>query len=274
MIEATAERRPADRTLIRAAAPELEPNVTQPTIVRDAETGEPVFVLAHLDRAVTGPLRQAARAYPATTTYRMAGSRNVSRTFGFTTARAPMRRSSCRPCSGAIDHALAHERIVAAADPLSALLGKILPDRARDDRARAAAAIRPEWILGGWWTSGVVNFDSPLPYHYDANNLACWSAMPVLRRGVRGGHLHVPEYGLVVECRDGDVCYFAGYDLMHATTPIRRVAPDGYRISAVYYTVAGMGQCEEPSAELARGRARQSDREDNMRARQEAAGLL
>lgn len=274
MIEMRVTRQAADRTLIRQAAPALEPNVTQPTTVIDQETGEPVFVLARVGSDITGPLRAAARAYPPTTTYRMAGSRNVSRTFGFTTARAPMRRSSCRPCSGAVDAAAAHTRIVAAADPLAEILGKILPTRADEDRARAAAAIRPEWMMGGWWTSGVVNFDSPLPYHYDANNLACWSAMPVLRRGMNGGHLHVPEYGLVVGCRDGDVCFFAGYDLMHATTPMSRTSPDGYRISAVFYTVAGMGKCDEPDAELARGRAAQSDREDNMRARQEAYGLL
>lgn len=55
---------------------------------------------------------------------------------------------------------------------------------------------------------------------------------------------------------------------------MRRTTRDGYRVSAVYYTVAGMAKCDEPDAELAAGRARQSDREDNMRRRQQAFGLL
>jgi hypothetical protein len=271
--ELTRARRPPDRILIRQAAPELEANVTEPTVVRDAETGKPVFVLARYGGDL-GRLRRAARAYPPTTTYRMAGTRNVSRTFGYSATRAPMRRSSCRACSGAVDAAAAHAAIAGASTEPAADPATHLPERAARDLLRATDVIRSDWFMGGWWTSGVVNFNSPLPYHYDANNLDCWSAMPVMRRGVKGGHLHVPEYDLVVGCRDGDVCFFAGYDLMHATTPLRYTTRDAYRISAVYYTVAGMAKCADPGDELAIGRARQSDAETNMRARQEEAGLL
>jgi hypothetical protein len=115
---------------------------------------------------------------------------------------------------------------------------------------------------------------SPLPYHYDANNLDAWSAMPVIRRGVRGGHLHVPEYGQVIACRDGDTVYFAGYNLMHGVTPLRRQDTDGYRLSAVYYAVRDLTRCLPPAEEFQQAQQKRVQREEGLLDRQRAAGLL
>lgn len=262
------------KDLLKTGAAAQEPNCGGDTIVRDAETGEAVAYVGRFPAELLGAYRQALRTYPRSTMLRMAGTRNEAGSFGYVARSVVFKRNGCRTCGGATANAAgaaAHATICGAAGPLFEQLERVLPERAAD--LERAQVIRADWRIGGPWTSGVVNFDSPLPYHYDGNNLPCWSAMPVVRRGVRGGHLHIPAYDLVVECRDGDVVFFPGYELMHGVTPLRRKG-DGYRISAVYYTVAAMRHCGPPDEELDRGRRQRSERETGLLARQRGDGLL
>jgi len=274
VIELTASRRPADKELLIHGAPPSDPNVHGSTVVRDADTGEAVMVVARFPADRLGAYRQALLGYPKDTTVRAGGIRNVSRTFGFTSRQALMQRNACRSCSGAMQAPNEHAEIVGAAPLLAELLASYLPERAAADRALVEAAVLPDWRMGAgsWWTSGVVNWTSVLPYHYDRNNFPAWSAMTVVRREVRGGYLHVPEYGLTVECRDGDVVFFNGNDLMHGVTPMQRVRPSAYRVSAVYYPVKRMAMCLPPAEELEHGRRARSAREDDLLTRQRAAG--
>src|SRR3546814_9025466 len=106
----------------------------------------------------------------------------------------------------------------------------------------AGAEVLPDWRLSASaaWTSGVINRESSLPYHRDGNNFEAWSVMPVIRRAVSGGHLHIPEYGITVPCRDGYAVAFFGKRLVHGVTPMKKTSPDGYRISVVYYALQGL----------------------------------
>lgn len=259
------------RELLKTGAPDLEPNCGSDTVVRDADTGEVVVLVARYPADLLPAYRAALRAYPMDVTTRMSGTHNNSRTFGYLARSVVFKRNGCRTCGGAQLAPAVHAEICDAAHVLGKVLVDALPERAGDlDRA---AEIKPEWRIGGPWTSGVVNFDSPLPYHFDANNMPCWSAMPVIRRGVRGGHLHIPAYDLVIACRDGDVVMFPGYELIHGVTPLRRVG-DGYRISAVYYTVAQMRLCGTVDGELERGRTLRTERETGLVERQREEGMI
>lgn len=260
-----------DRALLKQGVPALEPNCGSDVVVRDEATGDAMLYVGKFPPAALAAFRCAVREYPADITTRMAGTHNNSRTFGYLARSVVFKRNGCRTCGGAFAGPTAHAAICDAARLLSDLLIAALPERAMD--LERAAEIRPEWRIGGPWTSGVVNFDSPLPYHCDANNMPCWSAMPVVRRGVRGGHLHVPALDLVIECRDGDVVFFPGYEFIHGVTPLR-MKGDGYRISAVYYTVAQMRLCGSVDEELERGRRLRSERETGLIARQREEGLL
>jgi hypothetical protein len=132
--------------------------------------------------------------------------------------------------------------------------------------ARAVEEVLPEWRLapGSLWTSGVINYVSQLPYHRDGNNFDAWSVMPVLRYGVRGGYLHIPEYGIVAPCRNGQVVAFYGKRVVHGVTPMRRLRPDGYRISCVYYALRGLRNCAEYAVEVGRARRRRTERERSL----------
>lgn len=273
VIEAT--RREVDLDALRLGAPMMEATVRSPAVVVDADTKEPILVTAPFPGDLA-EYRRACLGYPRSTTIRTGGIRNISRTFGFLCRRGLVKRQSCRPCEGVHIAPEAHNVIAGAAGALGDQLAALAPGHAAHARELVRDEVLPEWLLdpAGWWTSGVVNFTSALPYHYDGANFDAWSAMVVVRRGARGGHLHVPEYDLVVDCRDGDVIYFNGNDLMHGVTPIVKLTKDAYRISAVYYPVRAMRHCLPWEEELERGRVRRSSMEADLMDRQRRDGSM
>jgi hypothetical protein len=176
-----------------------DPTVGAATIARDATTGAPVFAYLPVPGGVA-ELRAAVLATPWHHTLR--GSR----------------------------------ALVVWAGRLRAALRAALPEVADHDETQAQR-VHPRWRLGASepWSSAVVNRTVALPYHRDSYRLPVWSAMPILRRGMSGGHLHLPEYATTLPCRDGWAVFFPGYALVHGVTPMRPTREGGYRITVVYY---------------------------------------
>lgn len=247
-------------------APELDPTFAGPARVLDASTGELALIVSTLPPDLLDVYRQACLAMPMSTTYRTSGIRNESQVFGYVGRRAVLKREGCRACSAADDAPEAHAVLAGAAAWLAADFARLHPDQAARDRAHVAGAVHPDWLLpGSWWTSGVLNRTSALGYHYDRNNFrSTWSAMIVCRRGVSGGHLHLPGFDLVVPCADGDVVYFPGSIYKHGVTPFTVGRIDGYRFTAVYYSVAGMAKCQPAGVELGAAQAARTAREDRI----------
>jgi hypothetical protein len=270
----TAERRPVDvKELIRTGAPERAATIEEPTIVRDAETGALVCVVARFPGDLAR-YRWGVLNLPLDTTVRAGGIRNRSRVFGYSSRRELMRRNACRCSAAALEAPEAHSIVADSATELSAEVRRLAPERAEPDETLAKSMIDGDWLMGeSWWTSGVLNFNSPLAYHFDANNAPVWNAMVSIRKGVRGGHLHVPAYDLVLACRDGDVAFFPAYQELHGVTPLK-VRADGYRFTAVYYTIEGMKNCLPVADEVAHGARGRTQAEDTMLARQAESGLV
>ncbi|MGH9060434.1 MAG: hypothetical protein ACRDZY_13110, partial [Acidimicrobiales bacterium] len=234
--------------------------VTAPTVAVYADTGEPVFGYLPLDGV--GELRRAVRAFRF-------GASDQSRTFGFVPRRPVYQREGCGTSVLATENPAPHRTVCGFADRLAAALGRIDPGLVTVGR-EAVAGVSPDWRLGEsqLWTSGVINRTAVLPYHRDAFNFHCWSAMPVLRRHCAGGYLRIPEYGAVIPCRDGWGLFFAGHKLVHGVTPMRLTRADGYRFSIVFYALRGMRNCFEHALEAAYAKKRRTEREQDM-----AAGL-
>lgn len=250
--------------IIGDEVPQLEANVHEAGCYVDDETGEPVLIYAPYPGDFS-TFRKALIETPMSTTVRGSGMRNVSRTFGFAPKSVVMNRESCRPASMAHQQPEQHAVIVAAAKLLETFLVEEVPEVV-DYSYDKSHEINDDWRLSDdvYWTSGVINQTSALPYHRDRNNFPVWSAMPVARRKARGGYLSVPEYDVTIAARDGWVVYFNGYMLTHGVTPIEIKADDGYRFSCVYYCLRGMVNCADDAREQADAKRRRTEREKQI----------
>lgn len=244
-------------------AEEREPNVTKSCIVYDADSGDPVLGYLPLDEVPL--LRKAVVGLPMTGLQRSTAFRSLSRTFGSAPRKPVQRRDACRLSAFAVDEPARHAVLERFADQLGETVKMIDPRIPEHDR-EILGVVLPEWRMGKeqLWTSGVINQSAKLPYHRDAFNFKTWSAMPVLRRGMRGGYLHLPEYDLTVACADGYALYFCGRELMHGVTPMRSVTKDAYRYSVVYYALRGMKDCYTAAMETAYGKQKRTEREREM----------
>ncbi len=250
-----------------------EPNIEEPGVYRDAVTGEAVLLYAPYPDATTD-LRRAVFATDMQATLRQgAGTKNISRVFGFTTRNVMTQKEACRPTSFSYENPDGQRTMSKTARVLGDYLHKQLPEVFESDTAKAEEVL-PEWRMteNSLWTSGVINQASQLPYHVDGANFDTWSAMPVLRRGMDGGHLHIPEYDITINCRDGWALWFNGYRYVHGVTPMQARQADGYRFSIVFYAKRGMKDCHTYAVEIGEARKRRKARELGM-VGEEASGV-
>jgi len=241
-----------------------EANVNEAGIYRDADTGEAILVYAPYPAPIT-PLRKAVLDTNYSTTLRASGTRNASRTFGFTTRSAVLQREACTPTSLAWESPEAQITLNETAEVLGEYLREQLPEVFENDM-KELEQVLPEWRMteDALWTSGVINQASALPYHRDGSNFDTWSAMPVVRRGMDGGNLHMPEWDITINCRDGWALWFNGHAHVHGVTPMSPRAKDGYRYSIVFYAKRGMKDCHTYAVEVGEARARRQEREAGM----------
>lgn len=240
---------------------EADPNIVDETFGHDADTGE--FLFAYVPVGPVSDLRKAVLSLDMSNTRRATGINNVSRTFGYRARKPVNARDGCGRTRTAGKWPEAHAALEAWAVKLADMFKGFNADQVARDAA-VLDAVGADWKMGELWTSGVVNRSSRLPYHRDKNNFPTWSAMPVVRRGMAGGYLSIPEYGLTVACRDGWALYFAGHRYVHGVTPMWKTQPDGYRYSIVYYALRGMKDCHTAALEAAYGRRRRTEREREM----------
>jgi hypothetical protein len=205
---------------------------------------------------------------------RINGLANESQTFGYTQPNALRRRYAPTTSRFAVRDPAGHALLEQAASWYADALTAHLPEIAAAAR-QITAGVDPQWQLGtSWWTSGIVNKNTPLLYHRDASNHPAWSAMLVTRWGMRGGHLHIADYDITLACDHGHVVYFAGYELVHGVTPFTASLRGAWRYSAVYYPIRFFERAGDFTAALDRGRLRETDMADDLVKRQQAAGFI
>jgi len=251
---------------------EPDPVLRGDTVV-DSATNLPIMFVGGYAGDL-GEYRRAMREVKFGLNNRASGMKNVNTNFGFTGRTPVLRRAACSICTFAHKQPKVHAVVERAASPIWETFEDALPEQAHFTR-NAALGVGDDWRMAGTpWTSGVINETSALYYHFDRNNFAgSWSAMIVVRRDARGGHLHLPEYNLTIDCRDGDVIYFPGSQILHGVTPIAR-NKNGYRISAVYYSVSKMSKCLPVEEELKWAQRQRTTQAENLMDRQRKNGLI
>ena len=182
---------------------------------------------------------------------RTSGLVTTSRIFGYA-PRNVIRNAPCRASSLAGDAPEHHDAIVRAA----AIAGKYY-HKYNPELATLHQQLTDEKVLGNYklgktmFTSGIINDNNPLLYHFDAGNYkGVYSAMFGFKKGIEGGFLSVPEIDLGFKIGNKSLTLFDGQGLIHGVTPITKTHPDAKRYTIVYYSLQQMWNCKTPGTEL------------------------
>ena len=207
-------------------------------------------------------LRRALHAMEYDKDYRASGLKIESTTVGFM-PRVTMRRDFCGAAAAARHWPGPHAEVCrwslaaeayywAAAAELHAQHAGLTRDNVEKDY----------WMEGGIFTSGIINHNSQLHYHFDKGNYRrVWSAMLGFKEGITGGYLVLPEFRIAAQISDQSLLMFDGQAVFHGVTAIKKVAKGAHRYTIVYYSRQGMWNCDPPAVELSRIRKLKTRRE-------------
>jgi hypothetical protein len=193
--------------------------------------------------------------------YRSDGLPHTSQTIGYL-PRVTTRRDYCTATKTAMEYPEAHKAIVAAAPWIGTYYRSINPRLFFRHRMLATKVLSSFQIEGGPFTSGIINFNSQLRYHFDSGNFKdVWSAMLGFKRDMGGGYLSMPEFGIAAEVCDRSLLMFDGQGILHGVTSLRPLKADAKRYTIVYYSMEQMWNCLPIGMELERIRHRRTVRE-------------
>lgn len=239
----------------------------------DSETKEVIFIHAELkfdDREIMAALDNIK--YEMAT--RSSGLKSYSRVFGFMPRRV-MRGDFCNIVSMAVEHPKEHAIVTKYGVKIGQLYGEFTPEVHKKHQAMMEEKVLDEWAIKDTpFTSGIINKNNPLKYHFDSGNFKkVYSCMTVFKRDIRGGYLSLPEYGVGLALPHNSVFMFDGQEYLHGVTPITRLNDNAMRYSIVYYSLQQIWNCLPMSEEIARIRNKKTERE-RRRARGEVHASL
>jgi hypothetical protein len=201
---------------------------------------------------------------------RTSGLITNSRIFGYA-PRNELRKHPCRAVTLAAEQPRAHAIIASGAEVVARYYEESMPETAAEHRRVTAERVKPEYMLGAsMFTSGIVNRNNPLQYHFDSGNFGnCCSAMLGFKSDIDGGVLCVPELDIRFEIADRSLLLFDGQGLLHGVTPIQLRSPQAMRFTVVYYALKQMWNCETINDELVLQRAKRIRIEQKQRSQKE-----
>lgn len=235
--------------------------LTEPTIISDIETGRISVVYIELDDDCT-QIVHALKSMEYDTNVRTDGMLTTSKTIGYH-PRNVVRRDFCTTARSLVEFPAEHALISKYAKQVATYYQQYNPEL-YETHQQMTDKVLPEWKLEeSIFTSGIVNKNNPLVYHFDTGNFkSVWSNMLVFKQDIEGGYLAVPEYDVGFELKNNSLLMFDGQSLLHGVTPIRKLKKDAHRFSIVYYSLQKMWECLPPGEELDRIRKLRTQREE------------
>ena len=203
------------------------------------------------------------------TSTRTGGLKTTSRIFGYA-PRVPVRKDFCSATSLIQDFPKEHLVVCNYAQKVSEIYGIIQPD-IYDKHKEEANKVLKDWRIHKTpFTSGIINKNNPLKYHYDTGNFKnVYSCMLGFKHNIAGGYLACPEYDCAFEIKNNSLHIFDGQNILHGVTPFKQLTEDAYRYTMVYYSLKAMWSCLPVNEEVIRIRKLKTKREFK-RAEQEA----
>lgn len=186
----------------------------------------------------------------------------ISAVIGFQ-PRLALRRDFCGPTATATNQPVAHNQIASLLKEISASYKSANPQLYEKHIRMVREKVLPQYAIEkSAFTSGIVNKNNQLLYHFDTGNFKdVWSCMAVFRLGTTGGYLAIPELNIGIECANKSLFMFDGQGILHGVTPIIKTHMGGYRYSIVFYSLSQMWKCLPVTEELARIKQKKTIRE-------------
>lgn len=237
--------------------------INEDVIGIDADTKQIIFVHCRLgfdDRDIMWALDRI-RCEENT---RTDGLKTRSRIFGYN-PRNVVRKDFCSTTSLALEQPKEHAIVCRYGVEIAGLYSEFTPETYKQHQAIMKSKVLDEWAIRNTpFTSGIINKNNPLKYHFDSGNFkGVYSCMAVFKRDVRGGYLSLPEYGVGLSLPHNSVFMFDGQSVLHGVTPITKLNTEAMRYSIVYYSLQQIWKCLPLSDEIARIRNLKTVRERN-----------
>lgn len=156
-----------------------------------------------------------------------------------------------------------HALVCKYAETVSEYYQKYAAAKFGEHKQTTKKQVKAQYVIeGSPFTSGIINKNNPLKYHFDAGNfVGVYSCMLGFKHNVAGGHLAIPEYDIGLEISTNSLTIFDGQKIMHGVTPIQMLADDSYRYTIVYYSLRKMWECLPINEEIDRIRNVKTQRE-------------
>lgn len=204
-------------------------------------------------------LRGALSRIRFLTTERTGGMLTTSRIFGYS-PRIAMRNDYCTKTSLQREHPQESEIVQKFAVELEQFYKRFSGMTYEEHKAKTEKVLPDYKMQETLFTSGIINKNNPLPYHKDSGNFPdCYSCMIMVKEGIVGGRLSLPEYDVKFDIPDGYMIMFDGQKLVHGVTPIIKLHENAHRYTLVYYSLKGFWQCLTEEEELKRIRRKKTD---------------
>jgi len=193
---------------------------------------------------------------------RASGLQGATRAIGWHPRRT-LRQDFCHISALAEENPVAHNTVVKYAQDVSKWYQQYNPALYEKHNETMLNEIRPDYQLPNCvFTSGVINKNNSIPYHFDAGNFKdVWSCMLAFKKDVKGGYLSCPEFDLGFEIKNNSLLMFDGQGILHGVTPIKLTSRKAYRYTIVYYSLQQIWACLPVTEELERIRNIKTQRE-------------
>jgi hypothetical protein len=192
------------------------------------------------------------------------GLQNTSAVFGYN-PRQEKSQDFCSASAMGYDQPKQHYIITNFAKQIQKYYKDYFQETYKQHKEKVKEKVKDQWVIKDTvFTSGIVNKNNQLKYHFDSGNFKnVYSNMLVFKSDVMGGHLVIPEIDISLEVADNSVTIFDGQDLLHGVSPIDYNNSKAYRYSIVYYSLERMWQCLTIEEEVDRIREKKMIREEN-----------
>jgi hypothetical protein len=237
--------------------------ITEPTIIVDEDDGELKIVYDHLAQLDTSDIVAALKKIKYHEGQRARGLVSRSRIIGYR-PRLEMRGDYCSSTSMATEFPAEHALVTEFALKLEEYYKTYHEEGYKKHKELTEGKVKAAYRIQGKsiFTSGIINKNNPLKYHYDTGNFKdVYSCMVVFKKDITGGYLSVPAYDVAFQLPNNAIFLFDGQSILHGVTPIKFDSEDAHRFSIVYYSLKRMWQCLEIDDELARIRKKKTSRE-------------